>query len=212
MTVEISSIVLLNIERGEPEAAELWDAITESQLSDWEAEWVPETFKAVQKLHRMGVERRLWPQSRHWNWREKVTELQGLLGARGFSIMCDGLTQGMMTLNMGSKRCRLESQRGQHLIYIDYLENAPWNRKELMNGAPRYRGVGSIFIRTAIEVSRIEGFKGRIGLHALPQSESFYGNTCGMTEFGKDSNYQNLSYFEMTPEQATQFIQKGDSL
>lgn len=212
MTVEISTIVLLNVERGEPEAAELWDAITEPQLSDWEAEWVPETFKAVQKLHRMGVERRLWPQSRHWNWRDKVIELQGLLGARGFSIMCGGLTQGMMTLDMGSKRCRLESQRGQHLIYIDYVENAPWNRKELTNGTPRYRGVGSIFIRTAIEVSRIEGFKGRIGLHALPQSERFYGNTCGMTELGKDSNYQNLSYFEMTPEQATQFVQKGGSL
>lgn len=212
MIVEVSSIVLLNVERAEPEAAELWDAITESQLSDWEAEWVPETFKAVQKLHRMGVERHQWPQSRHWNWRDKVAELQGLLGAKGFSIMCGGLTQGMMTLAMGSKRCRLGAQRGQHLVYVDYVENAPWNRKELMNTVPRYRGVGSVFIRTAIEVSLLEGFKGRIGLHALPQSESFYRNTCGMTELGKDSNYQNLSYFEMTPEQAIQFVQKGGSL
>jgi len=100
MTVEISPIVLLNTARGEPEAAELWDAITDAQLADWEAEWVPETFKAVQKLHRRGVERHKWPQSRHWDWRAKVTELKGLLGAQGFSIMCGGMTQGMMTLDM----------------------------------------------------------------------------------------------------------------
>lgn len=212
MTVEISPIVLLNTERGEPEAAELWDAITDAQLADWEAEWVPETFKAVQKLHRRGVERHQWPQSRHWDWRAKVAELKGLLGAQGFSIMCAGMTQGMMTLDMGSKRCLLESQRGQHLIYVDYVENAPWNRKDLVNTEPRYCGVGSIFIRTAIEVSRLEGFKGRIGLHSLPQSESFYRNKCGMTDLGKDSNYQDLRYFEMTPEQALIFVMKGGSL
>jgi len=81
-----------------------------------------------------------------------------------------------------------------------------------VNTEPRYCGVGSIFIRTAIEVSRLEGFKGRIGLHSLPQSESFYGNKCGMTDLGKDSNYQDLRYFEMTPEQALSFVLKGGSL
>ena len=41
MTVTVSRVHLLNVERGEPEAAELWDAITEQQLADWEGEWVP---------------------------------------------------------------------------------------------------------------------------------------------------------------------------
>lgn len=33
-----------------------------------------------------------------------------------------------------------------------------------------------------------------------------------MTDLGKDSNYQDLRYFEMTPEQALIFVMKGGSL
>ena len=38
MTVSISKVHLLNVERGEPEPAELWDAITEQQITDWETD------------------------------------------------------------------------------------------------------------------------------------------------------------------------------
>lgn len=58
MTTTIIRVHLFNVERGEPEEAELRDAITERQLADWEGEWLPELFKAVQRLHRAGVERR----------------------------------------------------------------------------------------------------------------------------------------------------------
>ncbi len=92
---------------------------------------------------------------------------------------------------------------------MEYLENAPWNRKELLFDPPRYRGVGTILIGAAIDLSKSEGFKGRLGLHSLPQSNRFYANTCGMTDMGVDASYQNLSYFEMTPEQAEAFIEKG---
>ena len=56
MTIIVSPIFLFNVERREPEAAELWDGITNQQLADWEGEWVPELFKAVQKLHRAGID------------------------------------------------------------------------------------------------------------------------------------------------------------
>lgn len=208
MTVEISPIVLWDVAQSAPEAAELWDAITDAQLNDWEAEWVPETFKVIQQLKRKGVDRALWPQSRHWNWRTKMANLQGLLSAQAFSIMCCGVTQGMMTMDLGAHRCRLESQRGKHLVYVDYVENAPWNRPEL-NDFPRYRGIGTILIRAAIEVSLAEGFNGRIGLHSLPQSEGFYRDKIGMTDMGTDQSYLDLRYFEMTAEQSVSFIQKG---
>ena len=39
MTVEITEVHLLDVASGEPVAAELWDAITEEQLADWEGEW-----------------------------------------------------------------------------------------------------------------------------------------------------------------------------
>ncbi|GEO01889.1 MULTISPECIES: hypothetical protein [Sphingomonadaceae] len=209
MTAVISPIALLNATNGKLEEAELWDAITEKQLGDWEAEWIPELFKAIQKLHRAGVERVHWPQSRHWNWRQKTRALQGMLAHPGFSIVCNGTTQGMMIVDITTHRCRVESQKGKDLVYVEYVENAPWNRPELAD-PPLYRGIGSILIRAAIALSIEEEFKGRIGLHALPQSNGFYANTCGMTDLGIDASYHGLRYFEMTPEQAESFIAKGN--
>lgn len=208
MTITISPIYLLNAETNEPEAAELWDGITEKQLGDWEGEWLPELFKSVQKLHRAGIERKHWPQSRHWNWRRKTEALQGMLAQPGFAIVCNGMTQGMMILDTAMKRCQLEGQKGKDIVYVDFIENAPWNRPELHEPA-LYRGVGSIMIRAAIALSEELEFKGRIGLHSLPQANSFYANTCGMSDLGMDADYQNLRYFEMTPEQAEAFIAKG---
>jgi hypothetical protein len=208
MTITVSPIYLLNAVTSEPETAELWDGITEKQLSDWEGEWLPELFKSVQQLHRAGIERKHWPQSRHWNWRRKTEALQGMLAQPGFSIVCNGITQGMMILDTAMKRCQIENQKGKEIVYVDFIENAPWNRPELHEPA-LYRGVGSIMIRAAIALSEELEFKGRIGLHSLPQANSFYANTCGMSDLGMDADYQNLRYFEMTPEQAEAFIAKG---
>ena len=208
MTVTVNKVHLLNVARGEPEAAELWDAITEHQLADWEGEWMPEFFKAMQRLKRSGVERRQWPQSRHWDWRRKVVALQGMLANPGYSIVCDGLTQGMMIVDTVKTRCRIDSQKGQHLVYVKFVENAPWNRAELFD-PPRYRGVGSILIKAAVALSEDSEFHGRIGLHSLPQANGFYANTCGMTDLGADPDCEDLRYFEMTPEQARVFVAKG---
>ena len=208
MTAAVSEVHLFNVERGEPEAAELWDAITQRQLADWEGEWMPELFNTIQRLKRAGVERRHWPQNRHWDWRRKVEALQGMLANPGFSIVCDGLTQGMMIVDTAKHRCRIDGQRGQHLVYVEFVENAPWNRAELF-APPRYRGVGSILVRAAIALSEESEFHGRIGLHSLPQANGFYANTCGMTDLGTDPNREGLRYFEMTPEQAQVFVTKG---
>ena len=210
MTVEVTKVDLFNVERGEPEAAELWHAITEEQLADWEGEWVPELFRAMQRLRRAGVVRIHWPQSRHWDWRRKVAMLQGKLANPGFSIVCGGLTQGMMFVDTVKYRGQIDGQRGQHLVYVDFVENAPWNRTELFD-RPRYRGVGSILIAAAVTLSKELEFQGRIGLHSLPQANGFYANTCGMTDLGTDPDYDGLRYFEMTPDQAEAFMAKGRS-
>ncbi len=205
----VTPIYLLDVVQDAPAPAELLDAITEQQLADWETEWVPELFKAMQRLRRSGIERKLWPESRDWDWRRKAAVLQGMLAYPGFSVVCEGVTQGMMILDTTMKRCRIEEQRGRSLVYVEFIENAPWNRRELFD-PPRYRGVGSVLIRAAVVLSQHEEFRGRIGLHSLPQANGFYANTCGMTDLGQDPNYQNLRYFEMTPEQAEAFIAKGD--
>ena len=98
----------------------------------------------------------------------KVEAIQGMLASSSFSIVCNDLTQGMMIVDTVSKQSRTDIQRNQHLVYVEYVENAPWNRGELFD-QPRYRGVGSILIRAAISLSKELEFHGRIGLHSLPQ-------------------------------------------
>ena len=208
MTAPPIEVYLYNVARGEPEAAELWDTITERQLADWEGEWMPELFKAVHRLRRAGIERQHWPQSRHWNWRRKVAMLRGMLANPGFSIGCDNLTQGMMIVDMVKYRSRINAQKGKHLVYVEFVESAPWNRAGLFN-PPRYRGVGSILVRAAVTLSKESEFQGIIGLHSLPQANGFYANTCGMTDLGADPDQQGLHYFEMTPDQAQAYIEKG---
>jgi len=209
VSVEISSAFLLDVAAGQAVAAELWDAVTEQQLVHWEDEWMPVQREFVERMKAAGVERALLPQSRHWDWRRKAEAFSGSLANPSFCVMCQGMTQGMMIVNTLHK-ARVASQAGKELIYIEYLENAPWNRRHFASDQPRFAGVGSLLMRAAIEFSREEGFKGRLGLHSLPQSNGWYSNACGMTDLGTDADYQNLHYFEMTPEQADTFIAKGN--
>ncbi|MGE6699469.1 GNAT family N-acetyltransferase [Hyphomonas sp. NPDC076900] len=188
--------------------AELWDVISDKNLADWEAKWTPELIRLLGALYDKGVDRQLWPQSRHWDWRAKTVAIESRLDRQCFSIVCEGMTQAMMITDL-TKRARLPDQKNDHLVYIDFVEAAPWNRREILGELPKFSGAGSILIRAAIEYSKVEGFKGRIGLHSLPQANDFYANRVRMTDLGQDSNYQNLRYFEMTPEQAEAFIREG---
>lgn len=105
-------------------------------------------------------------------------------------------------------QARIDGQAGKPLVYVDFVENAPWNRPEL-NNPPRFRGVGSVLIRATIALSHHYEYKGRIDLHSLPHAHDFCANDCGMTDLGQDEHYDRLRYFEMTPEQADAFITKG---
>ena len=103
---------------------------TQSQpkiLADWEAKWTPELLCLLNAFHDQGVERKLWPQSRHWDWRGKIRAIESRPDRHCFAIVCEDMTQAMMITDR-SKRARIESQKNEHLTYIDYLEAVPWNR------------------------------------------------------------------------------------
>lgn len=208
MTVDISRAFLRDITQGKLIEAEVWDAITERQLNDWETLWSVDLVEALRRLIDAGVSRSKWPQSLHWDWKKKSEAFQGLLAKTGFSVMCGGVTQGLMFVDLAGCRCAIPEQAGQHLAYIEFVESAPWNRKELLC-EPRFRGIGGLLMGSAIELSRQEGFGGRVGLHSLPQSEEWYRNRCEMTDLGIDQKKENLRYFEMTAEQASAFM-KGN--
>lgn len=204
--VDVSAIYLIEGGTGAEVEAELRDAIEQAQLDDWERKWQPALLRILMELVKRGVPRRDWPQSYHWDWARKTAEVQGLLAFKGFSVVAQGVTQGLARVDL-TKSAREPSQVGKPLVYLDYVEVAPWNRPEL-GAVPRFRGVGTALVSAVIQLSDEEGFRGRIGLHALPQSEGFYRDRCRMTDFGPDSATQNLRYFEMTAEQARSFLEE----
>jgi hypothetical protein len=169
-------------------------------LKLWEQDWVP-AMQAFCKGQLPGQR----PEDSHWDWRQKSKATSGLLGYQSFAIVCGKTLQGLMLTNDMSS-ARLTQQFGKPLIYVDFVATAPWNRPKLQD-PPRYRGVGQVFVLAAIESSRDAGFKGRVGLHSLPDAEPFYKQTCGFTKLGADSSHQDLNYFEMTETQADAFRQ-----
>lgn len=107
---------------------------------------------------------------------EAETEIQGLMAIRS--------QPGAAVLSPG-----------QQVLYVDYLETAPWNLR--FPGWPlRFIGTGVALLIEAIIISIEMGFDGRTGLHSLPQAEAFYQDKCRMSRIGPDPNYYDLVYFE----------------
>ena len=90
-------------------------------------------------------------------------------------------------------------------FHFDYLESAPWNLKSFA-ASPRFIGVGTILIAEAIRLSLEMGLSGRVGLHSLSQAETFYAARCRMTKVGPDPHHFDLTYFEYTGQQATDWL------
>lgn len=201
---EAKRIYLVDAVTGEPVDAELRDAIERQQIDDWRDRWKPAQEQVLRELRQSRVPRDQWPQSRAWNWQSKAEAIDQLLVYRGLCITARGVTQGLMKVNLGHS-AQTEGQRGKPAVYVEYLETAPWNRAEFrMTG--RLRGVGTALLTAAVDLSEAEGFKGRIGLHSLPQSEGFYRSD--MTEVESNRSREGLKYFEMTDEQARAFLEK----
>lgn len=142
-------------------------------------------------------------QDSHWDWVGKAEDARRAMGQETFAVECDGHTQGLMLVDL-TRFARLDPHRGRELVYIDLLASAPWNRHRTV-ASPKYKGIGRILIATAISLSVNEGFEGRIALHSLPQSESWYREEAQFTDVEFDYLKQ-LRYFEMTAAQAAAFV------
>lgn len=201
MTASFSAYLLDGTSRA-PVLAEVFDEISDADLADWAATWRPYFAQIVSDLDRRNVPMSARPQSGHWNWADKAM-VTSILAKKGFAIRCNGELQGMMIVDVVSKRCRALEQAGKELVYVDYVEAAPWNQVAISK-PPRFTGVGSVLIAAAIRLSDDYGFKGRVGLHSLPQADRWYKNCLGMVDQGVDHGYSGgpLRYFEMTPDVA----------
>jgi hypothetical protein len=181
--------------------ASLLDEVTDDHLSMWNGSWVPamEAFCVGRIFHDK-------PEDHHWNWKWKASEWRPLLGYHSFAVICESELQGLMLVS-DVRSARLQVQFGRPIVYVEFVATAPWNRPEFKR-PPKYRGVGTVMVAAAIELSWELRYRGRIGLHSLPAAAPFYRDKCGMTELGQDAEHQNLMYYEMTENQAEKFRQK----
>lgn len=184
--------------------ATLIDGVTVAEIEAVERDWQPYLQQQLARMQSEGIGGRL-PQHRHWDWRAKQQHAERYLAYRMLGIEYDSQMQGLMLALTAGALCRLESQKGKPLVYVDYLASAPWNLPNI-TPEPRFSLVGTVLLAAAIQLSIDEEFSGRIGLHSLPQADDWYANACGMSDLGQDAAKQDLRYFEMTPEQASKFL------
>ena len=182
-------------------AAEILNEISRDELIDVHMDWQPARLDALKYLRSQG---RPWPENWHWDWSTKADNLN-FLAYRCFAVECEGRTQGLMMISTIGWRGRIDARAGKPVLYIEYIESAPWNLAALVE-SPRFSGVGVALMQAAIQVSVDEGFAGRIALHSLPQSQPFYRRY--MHDLGIDlSHAEKLCYFEMTEDQAKEFVE-----
>ena len=220
MSFKLGEVEIFDVIADSYATANLFDGITEKNLDDFESKWRPILRQHVNDAHQNctspngNFDRqhfrdelgKLNIQDAAWEWRKKLSaHPQPSLYYKFISLERDGITQGLMSIDLGTRRCRIDSQLNQHVVYIDYLAIAPWNRPQLRN-PPLYRMIGRVLVATAISASIDAGFNGRISLHSLPQANDYYENKCNMTALGIDIYKENLTYFEMTPQQAKMFL------
>jgi hypothetical protein len=204
MSQSLGVFALRNRRSGAVEDAELFTPIDAAHIADFDQYWKPAFYAGLRALPPGSQPSQANLEDWHWDWHKKSEVFGGRLDYQGFALICGGRTQGLMLCSL-VRMAREPSQRNQHLVYIEFVHTAPWNRVGATPD-PLYKGVGGILVAAAVSLSLEQEFKGRIGLHSLPHSEAWYRGYCGMTDLGIDEDYQQLRYFEMTAEQATKFV------
>ena len=205
MSQSLGTFALENRRAGALEDAELFTPIDATHIADFDQHWKPAIHAGLRALPPGSQPVQANLEDWHWDWHKKMEVFAGRLDYQGFALTCGGRTQGLMLCSL-VHTARESSQHNQHLVYIEFLHTAPWNRPGFTS-KPLYKGVGGILLAAAISLSMEQEFKGRIGLHSLPNSAQWYRGYCGMTDLGIDADYQQLRYFEMTPAQAAKFVE-----
>lgn len=138
----------------------------------------------------------------HWKWRSKCSVAAGT-NRRIYALLNADDVEAAMCLLFGKQS---RDSNPLPIVYVDYVAVAPWNRQEVQNPR-RFPRFGTVMLGAAVEVSMSMGFEGRCGLHSLPQSEGFY-RKARMSDFGIDTSYLSLRYFEFSNQAAKVFLNR----
>ena len=208
MTTHAIQIVDLRRAPKVPVGAVLHDGVSAVQLLAAEKDWKTARYQIVFDLIKKGRPEADFPQHWRWDWAKKAPQLK-LLATHAFGIECEQQWQGLMMTTTVAHAARIGDDKGKPLVYVKYLESAPWNLKSFAE-KPRFGAIGARLLEAAILLSKDEGFAGRIGLHSLPNpvTEGFY-QTLGLMRLGVDKAVENLPYYEMTRENAAKFLEEA---
>jgi len=199
--------VLLNRHTGEMEPAQIFFGSDDTNRRHYEELWKPDLVRRNADFPDWGASAEGNAQDSHWAWDEIM---KSTLAYENFVIECAGLTQGIMNVNIATRFATLPPHKGRELAYIDRIATAPWNRHKL-HPKPKYMGVGRTLFATCVSLSIDLEFGGRVGLHSLEQSETWYRDELGLTDCGFDET-EEMRYFEMTEEQAIEFLKGAEVL
>jgi hypothetical protein len=200
MKERLGEIVLLNRWTSEYESAHVVQGLDEANFRDFETLWKPLLDKRAAEFASWREAAEGNVQDAHWDWVGKAKS-EAIFEA--FGIECAGVTQGLMLVDLTTRFARLPAHKGLDLCYVELIATAPWNRAKF-GDKPKYKGVGRALLATAISMSVDLEFKGRLGLHSLPESETWYG-PLGFINCGFDDD-KRLLYFELTEDAAVTFL------
>jgi GNAT superfamily N-acetyltransferase len=192
MTASVRTIWLRE-QMGQAIRGEIRHGLGDAAIRDVINAWAAPRRDMADRLLQRGVPKARWPASLDWDWARKRREEVQVPRWRGLSVVAKGMTQGLMLVSAPAFAPKA-TRFGSRLLYIEYLEVAPWNQSAA--GGPRIKGVGSALVVAALELSRAWGFHGRVGLHSLPQARGFY-DRLGFVNLGPDDSCEGFSYFVM---------------
>src|ERR1022692_3278108 len=119
-------------------SAELLPEMTPEQVVQTGEHW--QRFR-VQARERLRRERASVPEHDHWNWDEKSHYLK-FTAYRCLGIRYDNEVQGLMMISTLAVEGRLPIHKGKPVLYVKYIESAPWNLKGYMGAEARFGGIG----------------------------------------------------------------------
>jgi hypothetical protein len=134
------------------------------------------------------------PSNHLWDWQTKKTSPIGVV-CRFLALKYAGDVEGLAELSLVPVSSKNPETKGKYVLYLEYLETAPWNQTAYAGTNRRFYGVGTCLITAATEESYRCGCEGRLALHSLDEAKSFYIEQ-GFINLGFDPAEQ-LDYFEL---------------
>jgi hypothetical protein len=119
-------------------SAELLPEMTPEQVVQTGGRWQRFRIQARARLRR---ERAPVPEDDHWDWDEKSHDLK-FTAYRCLGIRYEDEIQGLMMISTLAVEGRLPVHKGKPVLYVKYIESAPWNLKAYVGAEARFGGIG----------------------------------------------------------------------